>query len=92
MPALPNLGRLLDQRPDGLDHFLSRRHDPQRDERAAVDDDVVVDEDLEFAVAPFHQIDIGLELTAKTRRHTDGVDAGDSIRAVADGDASHVTS
>jgi hypothetical protein len=83
-------GRHLgDQRPYGLHDFLSGWHNAERHECAAVDHHLVVDEDLELAVPAFDEIDFGLQLTAKARRHTDGVDAGDSIRAVADGDASH---
>ena len=58
-------------------------------ERACVDDDFVVDQYLELTVVPALPINLGAEVSTKPRRHTDGVKAGHSIRAIANGDSSH---
>ena len=58
-------------------------------ERAGVDDGLAVDEYFEFAVAPLDHLDVGSQFPTKTRRHTDGVEAGHSIGAIADGNPSH---
>ncbi len=71
------------------DDLRARRHDAEKRRRAAVDHDVPVHGDLELAVPPVDQIHVGLKLTAETRRHTGGVDAGHSIRAVVNRYAGH---
>jgi hypothetical protein len=37
-----------------------------------------------------NHLDTSAQFAAQPRRHTDGVQAGDSIRAIANGDANHV--
>ena len=57
--------------------------------RAGVDDGLAVDQHLELSVASLDHVDVGFQFTTKTRRHPDGVQAGHSIGAIADGNPSH---
>ena len=66
------------------------RQDTQHGEGAPVHDDLAIDEDLVLAVAPGLVIDLDLQLPPDLRRHPDGVDAGDSERAIANNDSGHV--
>ena len=59
---------------------------------AAADDFFALDEDGEFTVAPFDEFHLEARIAPQTRRHTGGVDAGDSIPAAANGDAHQMRS
>jgi hypothetical protein len=60
-----------------------------RNAAAAVVDHDAVHGHLELAVAAANHVYVGLKLTAKARRHTGGVDAGDSKRAALDPNTCH---
>src|SRR5262245_52644571 len=45
---------------------------------------------LELAVVPTNHVHVGSKLTPKSCRHPDGVETGDSVCAIPDGDAAHV--
>jgi hypothetical protein len=61
-------------------------------QRTSVDNGLAVDQHLEFSVASLDHFDVGSQFATKTRRHPDGVQAGHSIGAIADGNPSHATS
>ena len=57
-----------------LVHDLSRRgHHPNSDQRSPIDDDFAVYENSILAVVPPDRFYFDRELTAETRRHTDGM-------------------
>lgn len=74
---------------NSLDDLPRRGHNAQERKRAGVYDRLLVDKDLEFAIAAVDHGNVGPQLAPHTGRHTDGVDAGDSIATVADGNAGH---
>jgi hypothetical protein len=51
-----------------------------------------VDQDGELAIVAPDHIDVGLQFPTDPRRHPDGVQAGDSVRAVANRNSSHLRS
>ena len=77
-------------RAHGLDNRTRRWHHPEDDERPSVDHDVAIDEHLVLAVASLDCLDLDSELSPQTRRHTDGMQTGDSERAVPNRYAGHV--
>ena len=76
----------------GVENFPSRWKHSKCRERTAVDYRFAVHEHLELTVVAAEHLDFGLQLAPKPRRHTDGVQPGDSIRAIAHGNATHVFS
>jgi hypothetical protein len=71
-------------------HDLPRgRHQSEDHERSAIDGHGAIDEDFVFSVMPVDHVDFETELAAEARRHTDGMEAGDSERAVTNRYPSH---
>ena len=77
-------------RAHGLDDLPRRWHHPEDDQRSSVDHDIAIDEHFVLAVASLDCLDIRSELSPQTRRHTDGMQAGDSERAISYRHARHV--
>jgi hypothetical protein len=75
--------------PHGLDDLAAGREDAHHPQRAAVDEGLAVELDLELSVAPVDRLHVDAEFATDPGRHTDGVQTRDSERAVADGDSSH---
>jgi hypothetical protein len=73
-------------------NLASRREDPEHGEGSSVDNDIVVHQHFELAVAPVDHLDVGSENPAKMGRHTDSLDAGHSNDAVANADSAHTVS
>jgi hypothetical protein len=84
---LLNLGR--EGIADRTDDLTGRGENPQECERSSVYDGSVIYENLEFSVLAVNQVNLGAELSTNERRHTDGMNPGDSIAAIADGDSAH---
>jgi hypothetical protein len=78
-----------DPRPHDIDHVTARRHDTQEGKRAAVDNDIAIDQNLELSVVSVDHVHVGFQLAAHLGCHTGGVEAGDSVGAVTDGDPCH---
>jgi hypothetical protein len=70
------------------DRSLGRQY-AERCEFPAVDDRCAIDEDLEFTKMPWNHVHIDLQGATDERRHTDGMESGDSKRAVTDRHAGH---
>lgn len=75
--------------PHRIDDLSRRRHHPDDHQGASIDNGLAIHENSILAVVSPYCIDLDLELTAKARRHTDGMQARDSERAVANGYPSH---
>ena len=75
-----------------IDYSSARWKHAECRQRAGIDDGLAVDQHLEFSVASLDHFDVGSQFATKTRRHPDGVQAGHSIGAIADGNPSHATS
>ena len=75
--------------PDGVEHFLRRGKYSERRQGAALEHRRAVCLDAEVAVGTADHFDVHMQIAPEPRRHPDGVQAGESIRAVADGDAGH---
>lgn len=73
----------------GLDDFLSRGENAERRQGPCVDDALPVHQHLELTIMALDHLHLGSQLAAEPRRHTDGVEPGDSIGAVTNGDATH---
>jgi hypothetical protein len=76
----------------GIDYSSARWEHAECCQRAGIDDGLAVDQHLEFSVTSLDHFDVGSQFATKTRRHPDGVQAGHSIGAIADGNPSHATS
>jgi hypothetical protein len=74
---------------NGLDNLPSGRHDTERRESASVDHRLTIDEHFILAIVPVNHIDFDSEVAPKLRRHTDGVQARQSIRAITNGNPGH---
>jgi hypothetical protein len=70
------------------DLSAGRKHAECR-ERTCVDNGLAVDQDLEFSVAALDHVHVRSQFATETRRHTDGVQARHSIRAIANGNPRH---
>ena len=70
------------------DLSAGRKHAECR-ERTCVDNGLAVDQDLEFSVASLDHVHVQSQFATETRRHTDGVQARHSIRAIAKGNPRH---
>lgn len=73
----------------GIENLSSRGKNPQCRQRAAINHCVAVHKHLELPIVPVHHVDFSLQLATKPRRHTDGVQPGDSVRTITNGDATH---
>src|SRR5262249_59180959 len=56
---------------------------------AAFDQRLPIDEDLEFAVATAHHLDIDSQLAPQPGRHTGGMQPRDSVGAITNGNPAH---
>jgi len=84
------LGHCFRQSRTARDDLLPCRQHTEKCRRAAVDDCLTVNENLEFSVAAPNHFYLGRKFTTQTRRHTDGVESRYSIRAIANCDPCHV--
>jgi hypothetical protein len=75
--------------PHLADNLPCRRHYPEDHEAATIDNYLVVHEDFVFAVMPVDRVDLDPELAAEPCRHTDGMQTGDSERAITNCYAGH---
>ena len=73
----------------GVYDCLAFRKDAQDSQCTRINYSFPIDQYLELSITPVDRVDVRLQLPTKTRRHTDGVQPGDSIRAIPDGDTSH---
>jgi hypothetical protein len=74
---------------NGLHYFLRGGHDTEGRESSAINHNLSIDEHFVLGVMTVNHIDIDLQIPTQLRRRTDGVKAGESIRAVANGDSCH---
>jgi hypothetical protein len=85
MSILLGGGRVLSSRKfgaHGLEHSTGGGQDAEEREIPAIDDNGAVNQDLELPVVTMDHVHVGAQLTANPRRRPDGVQPGDSIRAV----------
>ena len=78
--------------PHGLDDLSAGRKHTHCRQRAGVDNDTSVKENLELAEAADDLFDVHIELASQTCRHTDGMQPRDSEATIYDGDSGHATS
>jgi hypothetical protein len=67
-----------------VDDLLRGRHHPDDDEGSPIDNRFAIDENDVLSVMSSDRFHFDPELTAETRRHTDGMQARDSECAIAD--------
>jgi hypothetical protein len=79
----------LQRAPHGLDYLATRREYAKKRSHAGVDNALAVYENLELPVVSPNHLDIGLQFTTKSRRHTDGVQSCYSICAIPNSNPSH---
>ena len=77
-------------RANGLDNLPSGGDDPERRERSAVDHGLTIHEHLVLAVLTVDHVDVDPEVTAQLRRHTGGVQARQSVRAIPNDNPGHL--
>ena len=68
---------------DGLEHLTSGRQDAHECKCPAINDNLAIDQDLELPVLAMDHFHVRMQVTANTCRHPDGMEAGYSVRAVA---------
>ena len=73
-----------------LDNLSPGRHDAECRERSSVDDGLTIHEDFVFGIGTMLHLDLYAQVTSQLRRHTDGVQTGQSIRAITNDDPGHV--
>ena len=73
----------------GFDHLPARRKHAQHAPGTTVNHGLSVNEDLEFAVSTVNHLDIDLQLVPQRRRHTGGIQPGDSVSAITNSDMAH---
>jgi hypothetical protein len=71
--------------------LASGRNGTQHHEGSAVYYGVTVDQDLVFAVTSVHGVYVNTEFSPEFRRHTDGVEPGQSVLAIANDYSRHGT-
>jgi hypothetical protein len=82
-------GRGVEAAAHGVHYFASRRKHAQRSQGASVHNDLVIHQNFEFAIVAADHLDVGLQFTTEARRHPDGVQSGDSIDTIANGNSCH---
>jgi hypothetical protein len=83
---------VFERLPDRGDSLAWRRQNSHRRQRSSVYDLPPVDEDLILTVPAVYGVDVDFQLASDPRRHTDGVNARDSIHAVAKYHSSQIPS
>jgi len=79
--------RRLEFSRDGIPDLVNRWKHSEKSQSPAVHNFLVVDENLEFAVATAFQLDVFTELLPDLGGRTGRLDRGDSIRAATDSDS-----
>jgi hypothetical protein len=77
-------------RSNRLDHLPSRGKDAQCRPGTGINNRLPVHEYLELAIGSTNQLYLSLQFAPQSRRHTDGVYSGHSIRTVVHLDSCHV--
>jgi hypothetical protein len=75
--------------PHLVDDAPRRRHQPEDDRRPPIDDGFAIHEDLVLTVIPPDRFHLDPQLTPDARRHTDGMEPRDSVRAITNGYSGH---
>ena len=73
-----------------IDHATGRRQDAQSGKSPGIEHWRAIDQDLELAVWPSDDFHFSGQLASHSCRHTDGMQAGDSVGAGPDLNSSHV--
>jgi hypothetical protein len=76
--------------PHGFDDLAGGGQDAHPPQRTAIDHRLTIHQDFELSIAAVDFFDLGPQLATDPRRHTDGVQAGDSERTVTNRDLRHV--
>jgi hypothetical protein len=74
---------------NSLDNLSLGRHDAECCESSTVDDGLTIHEHFVLAIAAVDHVDIDPQVTSQLRRHTGGVQTGQSVRAISNDDPSH---
>jgi hypothetical protein len=75
---------------DCANGLAAGREKTKNREESPVHKNLAIDEDFVLAVAPVLGVDLDMQLSFKLRRHTDGVQTGDSKGAIANNDSGHL--
>ena len=74
---------------NSLDNLSSGRYDAEYCESSPVDDGLAIHEDLVLTVSAMNHFDINPQVTSQLRRHTDGVQTRESVRAITNDNPGH---
>lgn len=74
-----------------LDNLAGGWHQTQSGKNPAIDDGLAIDEDLVLSVSAVDRLDVDLQFSPQLRRHTDGVETGQSIRTIANDNSCHLS-
>jgi len=74
---------------NSLDNLSSGRHDAECGENSTVDDGLTVHEHFVLAIGAVLHLDIDPKVTSQLRRHTGGVQTGQSIRTITNDNPGH---
>ena len=71
------------------DNLSPGRHDAECCESSTVDDGLTIHEHFVFAIGAVLHLDLDPQVTSQLRRHTGGVQTGQSVSAITNDDPSH---
>jgi hypothetical protein len=74
---------------NSLDNLSSGWHDAEYCESSTVDDGLTIHEDLVLTISAVNHVDIDPQVTPQLRRHTDGVQTRQSVRAITNDNPGH---
>ena len=74
---------------NSLDNFSSGRHDAECCESSTINDGLTIHEHFVFAIGAMLHLDLDPQVTSQLRRHTGGVQTGQSVRAITNDNPGH---
>jgi hypothetical protein len=74
---------------NSLDNLSSGWHDAECGESSTVDDGLTIHEHFVLAIATVDHVDINPQVTSQLRRHTDGMQTRQSVRAITNDNPDH---
>jgi hypothetical protein len=77
---------------NSLDNLSSGWHDAECCKGSTVDDGLTIHEHFVLAIGAVLHLDIDPQVTSQLRRHTGGVQAGQSVRAITNDNPGHSNS
>src|SRR5262249_32840365 len=75
--------------PDSVEHLPARGEHAEGSPGTAINHRLSIDEDLELAIVTANHLDVDPQLATQPGRHPGGMQPGDSVGAIPNGDPAH---